>query len=390
MSAGFAYKEPQISQMSNVVTSFNALNETELQIIHVRTQAPKQNYEQIDTIRFLTIFLILWQHCLVGWDKIVPQSFLQEALLTFVLQIGRISTVVFFIISGFLLQPKLKNYTLFSYFKERIPKVFGPWFLFVCVFMLINMVYFMPFRALWADRDIKEFFILSYKLLNGVLLHSAYWFITTYMFSMALIVGFKKHVAKIWFGIALCVFTAFYCVNQHYQWIDPNHTKAVLSYSFFIWLGMRIKVNFSKIESFIKGTPWTVVILTFLAVFLVAAFEGHQLSLLHSKDPFATNRFTNILLSIVFFLTLLKVGKISRINKLNPRKTVFGIYLVHSIVILGLMLIIKASFMHQLGVLNIWKLLLFQISFALGILYITYKIVKILAGTRLGWVIGCR
>ncbi|MBC8052676.1 MAG: acyltransferase [Sphingobacteriaceae bacterium] len=376
--------------MSNLLTNRALEEEVSLQVVYVKKDKPKHNYEQIDTIRFINIFFIVWGHCLLGWDSRFFNSVTDDLITTIVLQTGRLSTVVFFIVSGFLLKPKLETYTVSSYFKERIPKIYSPWFIFITIFLILNIIHLLPFRSLWQNRDLPQFIRLNYNILNGVMLHSAYWFITTYMVGMAIIVAFKKYVKTFWFGGVLFFVTIFYCFNLHYQWIDPNHQKAVLAYTFFIWLGIKVNTHYTRILEITKKVSWLIIIALFLLTFAVAGFEGYNLTVLKSGDAFASNRLSNVVLSVVFFILLLKIGKISSINNLNPRRTVYGIYLVHAIVILELMIFLNSGYMEYISGYNIWNLLLLQIGFALFIFWLTYKIVKIIGNSRLCWTIGCR
>ncbi|MDB5014074.1 MAG: hypothetical protein JWQ25_2276 [Daejeonella sp.] len=363
-------------------------NDCEIRTAYSNKGTSTFDYEQIDTIRFITICFIVWGHCLLGWDERVTNSWTDEIVRSLVLQTGRISTIIFFIVSGFLLRPKINEYTVKSYFKKRIPKIYLPWFLSISFLMVISVIQLLPLHDLWVSRDLNGFIKLNYNILNGLLLYSSYWFITTYMAGMAIIIYFRKYVEKFWFGAILLLFTIFYCINLHYLWIDPNHEKAILAYTFFIWLGVQVNVYSDVILKFIKQISWLTVILLFFSLFIVACFEGETLAGMHLKDAYASNRFTNILVSIVFFLALLKLGKLSAVNILNPRKTVYGIYLIHNILIFECYLIINTFFKETLSTLNFWNLFAIQIAFVIFIMVLTYKIVSVIGKSRYSWAIG--
>ena len=367
-----------------------ALSESDinLKLVHIKPTNPSVNYEQIDTIRFVTIFFIIWGHSLLGWNERITHSFTEEWVKIFVIQTGKISTIIFFIVSGFLLNSRINKYTLFSYFKERTPKIYAPWIAIIIIFMVISIVQLIPLKDLWETRDIKGFIKSNYAILNGLLLYSAYWFITTYIIGMALIISLKKHINKPWLGLVLFSLTAFYCLNLHYMWIAANHAKAVLSYTFFIWLGIQINNYHSYISDVLKRISWPFVLLALFGSFILASYEGYWLTIKNCGDAFASNRFSNGILSILLFFAMLKFGKVSRINKLNPRKTVYGIYLLHPLLIFEIMIVINFYFKDYLSTVNVWKGLVLQIIFTTFIMILTYKLVKIIGNSRIKGIIG--
>lgn len=364
------------------------INDRKIKTVYARPITSEFDYEQIDTIRFITICFIVWGHCLLGWDQKTTNSLSEEILKSFVLQAGRISTIIFFIVSGFLLKPKIHEYSVKSYFKKRIPKIYLPWLLSISIFMIISVIQLLPLRDLWISRDLKGFVKLNYNILNGLLLYSSYWFITTYMVGMAIIIYFRNYIEKLWFGAIFLVFTVFYCVNLHLSWIDPNHEKAILAYTFFIWLGIQINVYSHIVLKYIRKVSWPAVIVLFVFLFVIACMEGEILTDLHLKDAYASNRFTNILLSIIFFFALLKVGKVRIINTLNPRKTVYGVYLIHNILIFESYLVIDSFFKNDLSNLSIWNLLIVQMTFMTFIITLTYLLVSMIGKSKYSWAVG--
>ncbi|MXV17925.1 acyltransferase family protein [Hufsiella ginkgonis] len=349
------------------------------------------NYEQIDTIRFITICFIIWGHCLLGWEQRVHAGVIDEMVAVLVLQAGKISTVIFFLVSGFLIRPKLQRYTLKSYFRERSPRVYFPWLSFIVLFMLIQVVQLLPLKELWETRDLERFIQLNYSILDGLLIYSAYWFITTYALSMALFVVLRKHADSWWLGAALGLITLFYCLNLHFQWTDTKHSKAILGYAAFVWTGMKMNKHFTRLQYHLANVPWAAAIGLLLALLLIASYEGIKLTETGCLDPFASNRFSNIILSVTFFLALLKFGKIDLVNKLNPRKTVYGIYLVHNILIFELTAVITSWVSGDVFVsASVWTLLIYQFSFFVVILCFTYLVVNRLSRSRLCWIIGIK
>jgi hypothetical protein len=353
-------------------------------------QPPKVNYQEIDTIRFILICFIIWGHCLLGWNTRISSSFTEEVIKTIVIQSGKISTVTFFLISGFLLKSRLEQYTIKSYFKEKFSQIYGPWLLFICLLSVVSVLQLMPLKELLSQGDFKAFVRYNYAVIDGVVLYTAYWFIISYMLGMALIIGCKSYVNRFWFVLLLLSFTGFYAVNLYFEWIEPNHSKAVLSYVLFIWLGLQINTHLDVVKRKLRDTGWAMITSIMVLSFCIACLEGHYLAAHAKIDPFSSNRFSNIIFSTFFFLSLLKLGKIAAINRLNPRKAVYGIYLCHNILIFECSQLIEHFYKQQLLTVNVYALLGLQICFVTFIIASTYLIVIWIAKSRLKWLIGLK
>ena len=88
-------------------------------------------------------------------------------------------------------------------------------------------------------------------------------------------------------------------------------------------------------------------------------------------------------------MLLLKIGPIRIINNLKPRKIVYGIYLINSIVLLELTVIFK-KYIGYLYLVDIWVLLAVQLVFFAVTLILTYLIVYFVIHSSLRWIIGSR
>lgn len=348
------------------------------------------NYEEIDTIRFILICFIVWGHCLLGWNNRTFSSSLEEIIQITVIQIGKIGTVVFFIISGFLLNNRLERYTIKSYLKEKFPQIYGPWLFFICILSAISVLQLAPISQILSEKDLGKFLYINYQIVDGVVLYTAYWFIISYLVGMLFIIGLKKYVGSIWFIAGLLLFTIFYSVNLYFEWMESNHSKAILSYTFFIWLGLQMNRHLGVIKAKLNNISWSLILPIVLLIFIVACYEGNYLTQIASADPYSSNRASNIILSVFIFLTLLKFGRVSAINRLNPRKTVYGIYLIHNILIFECMQVIDRYFTNQLQRLNVYSLLVIQICFAAFIVTCTYFIVIAISKSKLKRLIGLR
>ena len=350
----------------------------------------KTNYSEIDTIRFITISIIVWSHSLLpAWhDQSVDELF-EEIIKSFVKQLGAISTIIFFIVSGILMRSKLQGYSLRGYFNERIPVVYGPWLFIVCFNVLLIMFHQLSQQDLLATRSLSTIAKSIYAIVNGLIVYGPYWFVLTYLVGMVVLIYFKRYSGNIYFGLVLGAITLFYAVNFHFEWIDTFHTKAILGYTFFIWLGFQFHSHWKEILAKAKKITWPIILTMMLVFFSIACYEGYILSLKGVRDPFASNRITNIIFSVIFFLFLLKIGPIRIINNLRPRKIVYGVYLINSIVIFGLTLMFKKG-IDNLNFVDIWLLLILQFVFFAITLMLTYLIVYFLINSSLRWIIGSR
>jgi len=110
---------------------------------------------------------------------------------------------------------------------------------------------------------------------------------------------------------------------------------------------------------------------------------------LGNKDGYNTLRITNIIYSFAVFIALLKLGNIKSIQqKLKPRQTTFGIYLVHIIIIEKLLPLIFRPLKLDLHAFNVYQnsgLLLLR--FAMAYL-LSFALVSAISKTKAKWTIG--
>ena len=350
----------------------------------------KTNYSEIDTIRFITISIIVWSHSLLPpWHDQSTDELFEEIIKSFVKQLGAISTIIFFIVSGILMRSKLQECSLKSYFNERIPVVYGPWLFIVCFNVLLIMFHQLSQQDLLATRSVSTIVKSIYAIVIGLIVYGPYWFVLTYLVGMVVLIYFKQYSCNNYFGLVLFAITLFYALNFHFEWIDTLHSKAILAYTFFIWLGFQFHSHWKEILAKVKKITWPIMFIMTLVFFSIACYEGYILSLNDVRDPFASNRITNIIFSLIFFMLLLKIGPIRIINNLRPRKIVYGIYLINSIVLLELTVIFK-KYIDYLYLVDIWVLIALQLVFFAVTLILTYLIVYFVINSSLRWIIGSR
>jgi len=339
------------------------------------SQKANENYDFINAIRCIAMMSIVAEHCIVtGGSKFIYESPLYFTYLT-VMQATKFGTISFFLIAGFLLGDKFPLYSPGQYLKRRFETIFGPWVFWSLVYVLIDMLY----------RKIGFTFHNVFFDLKNLYLYSNYWFIINFMISITLLSAFRRYLYSISFGVILAIFTLFYSINVHYEWIKPNHTTAVLGFVFFLWVGAQIRQYWTAVDAWIQKTSYAVLIPITLIAFGLAATES---MVLYQKSIDASNtlRFSNILYSVSMFMLLLKIRHFKFVNYLKPRQTTYGIYLIHFIPIVFLLpLIFGTVKAYQLSVLEYlgYKGTCFLIIYTL-----VYSLALFISQTRLRKLIG--
>ena len=283
----------------------------------------------MNVLRCVAIISIVWGHCL---NNIEGQLFTQpiaKLIQVVMLEAGRVGTVIFFIISGYFLSDKLEKFTCLTYIKYRFSTLIVPWIISLSALVSLQLIHIM----LNSKNEINGVLGIIINLYKGCIFHAAFWFIPVAVFSAMVLVAFKSISRKFWFGLTLLLITLFYCVNLYFGWVSVNHTRAFAGYIFLMWLGLQFKLYAHIIAGRLTNLNCWLVMALFGVFFLIACFEGYYLKALGCKDPFASIRFTNIILSVVLFMLVLKSNRMTWFNYFKPQQTVFGVYLIHCMVI---------------------------------------------------------
>lgn len=351
--------------------------------------------DRMSIIRFVSMCFIVWGHCLLGWDTLpVTEDKLQVVQAVF-LQLGKMGTINFFIISGFFLGGSINEYSVPGYLRHRLFTLIIPWAIFLVLFVVIEMCQTITLQKMVTENT-GTTFKLALKLTDAFIFHSAYWFVPVSVLSAISLIIFKKFVSRLWFGIILMCITAFYCINLYYGWVAVIHTKAFFGYVFFMWLGLQFRANQHQIKAYIARVPWPVLWGALIVSFSAACYEGIILLGLRSADPFASIRVTNFIVSIIVFLLLIKSEGLTWIKSFDPRKSTFGIYLVHCIIISQLtpllykFVYVKNFYHNQQRVMSIEFIFLMQLAFFIIIFIGSYLIVTVIKKTKLRPIIGLK
>ena len=345
--------------------------------------------ERMNVIRFLSVCSIVWGHCLLGWDHVSSHNNLFLFTRAIFIQIGRIGTINFFFISGYFLIDKINQFNIISYLRHRLFTLILPWVFFLSLFVLIQIFEVIPFHQL-VTTSISQILVTALKLGNAFIFHSAYWFVPASIVSAVILVLFQKHLNRAWFGAILIGITLFYEINLYHGWITTSHSKAFVGYTLFMWLGMQVKINLPRIKAFVDNLSWAIIFPIILFCFAMAAAEGVKLMTLGSADPFASIRFSNAILSIVTFLSLLKSTRLDWVNIFKPRNTVYGIYLIHCIFISQLTGLINKNVSGTNQTTNLQYSIIIQVIFFSFIMATSWVIVKAINRSPFKFIIGTK
>lgn len=350
----------------------------------------KKNFDFVDTIRGIAMFGIVLEHSIdLSWIKY--SDFFSTFIQASVVQSFKFSTIAFFLISGFLINYKFAEYSPLQYLKKRFKNTIGPWLLWLHVFLVMGIVdLWNKYRKSDLISPLKDDFLTYlgkeyYTIVTG----TSFWFVLNFLICIALLLIFKKYLYKIWFGVVLGLISLVYSFNIYFEWFITLHTTAVFGFVFFLWLGVYLNRHYDLVTAFINATSMAKLIAVTCLFFLLANIEIVYLKFNNIEDAYNTLRISNILYSLSFFALLLKLGAVSWINKvLEPRKTTYGVYLIHQIVISYLLREILRPFHVSIHELSILLAVAYGLArFVLAYL-ITSVIVKTIVRTKFRWSIG--
>lgn len=349
-----------------------------------------KNFDFIDTIRCISMIGIVFEHSSVLWGN-VYESTGDRLIQASAIQFFKFATIVFFIISGFLLNHKFTEYSAIGYLKNRFKNTIGPWLFWVMVLVLLNLghMYFMHIKS---DDPLIPLPKFIFDQLTNIIFHTSFWFIFNFLICISILLLFKKYLFNISFGILLGCVSLFYSLNLYFGWIITEHTTALFGFVFYLWLGVYINKYYHIIIGLINRISWFWLITINVMLFAICNAEILFLMDRGSIDSFNTLRVSNILYSIGMFFLLLKVGPIIPLQSaLKPRQTTFGIYLIHQIFVFRLL----PEIFNPLGIIVVSKMTVLQaVSYTLARFFIVYVlsflIVSLILRTKGKWIIGAR
>ncbi len=348
-----------------------------------------KNFDFVDTIRCISMIGIVLEHSPAVGNDIYLNN-VDTFIGALFIQLFKFSTIAFFLIGGFLINYKFQEYNSLQYLKNRFKNTIKPWLFWVFVFMVLTTIdRYVAYRKGGEGLLVTHFFQYLVELLNHALFYTTYWFILNFLICITILLIFKKFLYKIWFGVILGCISAIYSINIYYNWFITLHSAALFGFIFFLWLGVYLNKYYDRIIVFLNKITWYPLLLLGFMSFGLAIAESFQLLNLGSKDAYNTLRISNIVYSLIIFAVLLKIGNIPTMQKkFQPRKTTFGVYLIHYLLISRFLPLIfqplKLDYQH----LSIWAntgilLIRFLITYSLS-----FTITSMILKTRLKWAVG--
>lgn len=363
----------------------------------------KSDYSFISWVRIIAMFSIVAVHCITFPS---PSSKLpiraqanfplfslmtsdQATYLLVLEQCMRFGTLIFFMVSGFLIGVTLDNNSAWEYYKRRVNTIAIP---FLIAFGLYCLYFLKPvFINIILGNTTPDVFYSTIDKIGLYLIYTPYWFIPTYFLSLAILLILRRHLLKPWFGILLISINLFYALNVHFQWIESRHSQAAVGFILYLWLGYIIarKDAIPRSMAFISNSA-LLGITTLL--FGLSLLEIYFLYSVGAWDPVTSLRLSNQLFAISLFFLLARNNYIHRLRFIKPRIESFGIYLYHMFFLALLVRVLDYfPWLHQFNYQPTHSgLTLVLLSLARGTLVFTLTLifVKILAASRLRWLIG--
>lgn len=350
----------------------------------------KPAYQFVDNIRCIAMLSIVTEHTsYIGSYVYTPDSATFWAYLTSI-QLVKFGTISFFIIAGFLFAENSERYSASDYLKRRIHNVVKPWLFWSLAFLSILAI--IP-ALIHLNSGVSLPLAIStvWWGVKTVYLHSNYWFIINFLFCTVVLLLSKKVIRSWKFGFALFLMTGFYSINVYTEWIMPLHTMAIFGFVFFYWLGIQINIHLSKIDDFISriSRRWFVALIAF-AVFL-GVQEAAYLYSVKSIDPINTLRISNIFFSLSAFALILRVKNFDWLSFLQPRKTTYGISLIHYILVFSFLPLVMGEMdIRTLASFSIMDMYEYQFTRFFLVYTLTFVAVKALQSSNLSWMIGLK
>ncbi|MCX2586145.1 acyltransferase family protein [Pedobacter sp. MR22-3] len=349
----------------------------------------KKNFNFVDTIRCISMFGIVFEHSAVLWG-IKYSATCDTWLQVVTMQFWKFATIAFFLIGGFLINYKFTEYTPGQYLVRRFKNTIKPWLFWILFLVIATLIQ----RIIIASRGGDAVFVISplayfTEEFRYILFESSFWFILNFLICISILLIFKRHLYKLWFGLIWAAVSLIYSVNLYFEWFVTHHSAALFGFVFYLWLGVYLNRYYEAVMNYIKRIKWSYIGVVNALFFFLSCLEVIYLAKHGSKDEYNTLRISNILYSLSMFVLLLKMGSVKFIDKkLEPRKTTFGIYLLHQILIIRLIPEIFKWDKWNITTFTVTENILYSmLRFAL-VYGLSFFLTKLLLKTKLKWTVG--
>lgn len=333
---------------------------------------------------------IVMEHCGNFYGIFYP-TMLQRLTVIGNIQIYKFGTIIFFLLSGFLIGDKIKTTTAKDYMAKRFSNTIKPWLFWVFLYILLSyvtsaIIYFKFHPSdFWQTPTLP----ITYQLKN-TLLFTNYWFILNFMICLGMLLAFRKYLDSYYFGGILLLLSLFYSVNLYFNWIETSHTTAVVGFVFYLWLGYQLHRHYDAFKNWVNSLSGWILTLALLVTLAIAIAESYHLLRLGSTDGFNTLRASNILYSLVAFVALFKYSKYFNVSVFKPRHTTYGIYLIHQLIIFHFLPLIFYPLGYHDDINNVPQIIGMQLIRFVMVYGVSYGLTLLLtyAPKRISWIVG--
>lgn len=346
----------------------------------------KKNFDFIDSIRCIAMIGIVMEHSVYVGTYVFKGLNTNHLVYMGLIQLSKFGTIAFFLLAGFLIGDKFKDYSPLAYFKRRISNTFKPWLLWSLVFLFV--ILFKEWVVMHRDAtfDYWGSFLQSLKI---VYLFSNYWFIINFLICIAILLFFRKYLYSSYLGLVLLIASLTYSINIYFEWFEPLHTTAIFGFVFYLWLGAKLHQKWEVVEKSIHRVPLFVFFVGFVVTFALSLYETTYLWSVKSIDPYNTLRLSNILYSMASIALLLKIRNFAFVKYIHPRETTFGIYLIHYIFVYSVLPeLFRPLHLLEVTQMSIGMMLLYVAIRFILTYGITWALVNMLSRSKIKWVVG--
>lgn len=355
----------------------------------VTTTVEKKNFDFVDTIRCISMMGIVWEHSSIISIELYTDS-ASLLLQSMSIQAFKFVTIAFFLIAGFLINHKFQEYSSTQYLKNRYKNTVKPWLFWTLLFITLTILerLVVLFKGLDAGMFTANFPLYFYKLVIRTLFFSPYWFILNFLICITILLAFKRVLYEKWFGVSLGIVSLIYSINLHFRWFETTHSAALFGFVFYLWLGVYLNRYFNQFKNFVSKLSWLIIWVSIFISFLGSVAEAFYLVDTGLKDAYNTLRISNIIFSLVVFVALFKMGPLKSIQKLAPRQTTFGIYLIHFIILENMLPLIFDPLKLDYAEFNILTNTAITFVRFLIAYVLSFYLTKFLVTTKAKWLVG--
>lgn len=297
---------------------YNICNSTPLSYRYFNSLPSMLTTKNINSIRFIAMFGVLFIHSAGSYLKFFVSKENTFGVFSFLISIMKFSTIVFFLISGYLFELNKNKYVDFKTFLiGKYSNLLKPY---LTIFLIPICLFFFFSHPDFHEATFKTVINWYVKTIFDQIFLTNYWFIPVLVLYFMVNFFVPYRALKILFPISIAI-TLFYSINLYFNFVRTEHTLSFLGFLSFFFLG--------RLQAYKKYKPvkfYCKIILAFLFLFLSLAETNVLHYYFHSQDAANTLKISNILFSISIVVLLKDMRQFpAKILKIDT----YFIYLIH-------------------------------------------------------------